>query len=222
MSKVAQQKVAFNAGVMSPLASLRLDLERAASGCRELENFIPRAAGPIFKRAGTENLGRVKDDGVAVLKPFNYSVNTRFQLEFGDGYVRFWKDRAPVHLTPGATSLWSGTTTQYTIGTPVYQSNLTYRAASTHTPSGGNQPPSASWTTTNIKKWAASTAYAVGDFIDSNICTVAHTSTSTFDGSKRRNAPDQWVTRWWRWWKFYGQKWQSTIDCRRRYRIWKL
>lgn len=184
MPQTSQSKVSFNAGVISPLASLRLDLERAASGCRELENFIPRAAGPIFKRPGTENLGRTKDDGVAVLKPFNYSVNTRFQLEFGPGYVRFWKDRAPVYLNPGATSVWSGTTTQYEIGTPVFQSNVLYRAASTHTPSGGNQPPSASWTTTNVEKWAASTAYTVGELVINvytiYVCKTGHTSGSTF------------------------------------------
>lgn len=184
MPQTSQAKVSFNAGVISPLASLRLDLERAASGCRELENFIPRAAGPIFKRAGTENLGRTKNDEAAVLKPFNYSVNTRFQLEFGAGYVRFWKDRAPVYLDPGAASTWSGTTTQYTIGTPVYQSNVLYRAASTHTPDGGNTPPSGSWTTTNIEKWVASTAYVVGDIVRSGnvnyICKTGHTSGGSF------------------------------------------
>lgn len=180
MPQTSQQKVSFNAGVISPLAALRLDLERAANGCRQLENFIPRAAGPIFKRPGTENLGRIKDDEPAVLKPFNYSVNTRFQLEFGAGYVRFWKDRAPVYLAPGATSVWSGTTTQYDVGTPVFQSNVLYRAASTHTPSGGNQPPSASWTTTNVRRWVTATGYVVGDLVLSGgsawVCNTNHTS----------------------------------------------
>lgn len=185
MPQTSQIKVAFNAGVISPLGALRLDLERAASGCREVVNFIPRAAGPIFKRAGTENLGRIKDDEPAVLKGFNYSINTRFQLEFGAGYVRFWKDRAPVYLAPGAPSVWSGTTTQYDLGTPVFNGNVLYRAASTHTPTGGNQPPSAQWATTNIKKWATAVGYVVGDLISlasglMYVCITNHTSAASF------------------------------------------
>lgn len=187
MPQTSQIKVAFNAGVISPLAALRLDLERAASGCRELVNFIPRAAGPIFKRAGTENLGRIKDDEPAVLKGFNYSINTRFQLEFGAGYVRFWKDRAPVYFAPGAPSVWSGTTSQYDIGTPVFGSNVLYRAASTHTPNGGNQPPSPQWTTTNIEKWVTATAYVVGDLVISGsnvwVCNTNHTSGASIGSS---------------------------------------
>lgn len=174
---------------MSPTLAARLDLEKAAAGCRTLDNFIPRDSGAAFKRAGFEFLGRTKDSGPACLRPFNYSVNTRFQLEFGAGEVRFWEDRARVHLPVGSFTAWSGTTTQYEIGTPVFQSNVLYRAASTHTPSGGNQPPSASWTTTNIKKWAASTAYVVGDLVMSGtyilyVCTTAHTSGASFDAAK--------------------------------------
>ncbi len=187
MPQVNQQKVSFNGGVMSPALSVRLDLEKAASGCRVLQNFVPREAGGAFKRPGTEFLNRTKNAQEAVLRPFNYSVDTRFQLEFGAGYVRFWNNRARVHLPISTSSTWSGTTTEYVIGTPVFQSNVLYRAASTHTPSGGNQPPSVSWTTTNIKKWAASTAYVVGDLVLNvftlYVCKTAHTSASTFSST---------------------------------------
>lgn len=187
MPQVNQQKVSFNGGAMSPAVSVRLDLEKAASGCRVLQNFIPREAGGAFKRPGLEFLDRTKNAGEAVLRPFNYSVDTRFQLEFGAGYVRFWNDRARVHLPIGTSSTWSGTTTQYDIGTPVFEANVLYRAASTHTPSGGNQPPSASWTTTNLKKWAASTAYVVGDLVISGsnvwVCNTNHTSGASIGSS---------------------------------------
>lgn len=185
MPQTSQQKISFNSGIMSPTLAARLDLEKAAAGCRILDNFIPRDSGAAFKRAGFEYLGRTKDSGPACLRPFNYSINTRFQLEFGAGEVRFWEDRARVHLPVGGFTAWSGTTTQYEIGNPVYQSNVLYRAASTHTPSGGNQPPSASWTTTNVGKWVASTGYVVGDLVAITsgamyVCITAHTSGLTF------------------------------------------
>ena len=190
MPKTSQQKLSFNSGIMSPTLAARLDLEKAAAGCRILDNFIPRDSGAAFKRAGFEYLNKTKDSGPACLRSFNYSVNTRFQLELGAGEVRFWEDRARVHLPVGAFSTWSGTTTQYEIGTPVFEGNVLYRAASTHTPSGNNQPPSTSWTTTNIKRWAASTGYGVGDVVNRSplrlyyVCTTAHTSGASFDDTK--------------------------------------
>lgn len=187
MPQTSQQKISFNSGIMSPTIAARLDLEKAAAGCRILDNFIPRDSGAAFKRAGFEFLGRTKNSGPACLRPFNYSVNTRFQLEFGAGYVRFWEDRARVHLPIPAISTWSGTSIEYTIGTPVFESDFLYRAASTHTPSGGNQPPSGSWTSTNIEKWAASTGYIVGDIVTRPgslyICKTAHTSGTTFSNT---------------------------------------
>lgn len=187
MPQVNQQKVSFNGGVMSPALSVRLDLEKAASGCRVLQNFVPREAGGAFKRPGTEFLNRTKNAQEAVLRPFNYSVDTRFQLELGAGYVRFWNNRARVHLSIGSSSTWSGTTTQYDLGTPVYDANVLYRAATTHTPSGGNQPPSASWTTTNLKKWVTATSYVVGDLVISGsnvwVCNTNHTSGASIDSN---------------------------------------
>jgi hypothetical protein len=189
MPQIHQQKVSFNSGYLSPNVATRLDLDKAAAGCRVLKNFIPRDSGPIYKRAGFEYLGNTKGDGEACLRPFNYSLNTRFQFELGEGYLRFWNNRAPVILDVGTVSAWSGTTSQYDIGTPVFQSNLLYIAASTHTPAGGNQPPNAVWTTTNIKKWLASTAYVVGDLVMNGgyilyVCTTAHTSGVSIDTTK--------------------------------------
>lgn len=196
MPQVHQQRVSSNGGVISPEVQFRLDLEKAASSNKVLQNYVPREAGAAFKRPGLEYLGKTKNSGEALLKPFNYSIDTRLQLEFGEGYLRFWNNRARVHLPVGSPAAWSGTTPQYQVGDPVKQSNVAYFAETTHTPSGGNQPPSASWNTTNIKVWAASTAYAVGDlgFYYSNlgdnqlvscwVCTTAHTSTSTFDDAK--------------------------------------
>jgi hypothetical protein len=197
MPQVHQQRVSSNGGIISPEVQFRLDLEKAASSNKVLQNYVPREAGAAFKRPGLEYLGRTKNAGEAVFKPFNYSLDTRLQLEFGEGYLRFWNNRARVHLGVGSPNAWSGTTPQYQVGDPVKQGNVVYFAETAHTPGGGNQPPSAAWNTTNIKVWAASTVYAVGDFgfyffVDDSkllvvscwVCTAGHTSGSSFDQTK--------------------------------------
>lgn len=190
---IHQHRLSFNTGLTSPAVSARVDVEKIAAGCRILQNMLPRTNGGAFKRPGTVFLGRTKDSGEVSLMPFNYSLNTRFVFEFGEGYVRFWKDQARVYLDVLAASTWSGTTTPYNIGTPVWKTNVLYRAASTHTPSGGNTPPSASWTTTSIEKWVASTAYSVGDIVVEKakeatdlemwVCKTGHTSALTFSST---------------------------------------
>src|SRR6478752_6026933 len=87
----------FNGGEFSPLVATRVQLEKYASGCRVLENFIPMTYGGVNRRAGTEYLGAAKlADRRCRLIGFNYSTATRFVLELGHLYLRFWKDGAPV------------------------------------------------------------------------------------------------------------------------------
>ena len=43
----------LNGGEYTPLIDVRSDVEKYRSGCRKLENFIPRIYGPIERRPGT-------------------------------------------------------------------------------------------------------------------------------------------------------------------------
>lgn len=71
----------------------RGDSDKYAFSCRKLENFVPRIYGGAFRRPGMEYLGEVGDDSAKVrLLPFNYSATTRFILELGDEYCRFWSN----------------------------------------------------------------------------------------------------------------------------------
>lgn len=84
---------AFNAGEISPLMDARVDSEKYPLSCRVLENFIPRIYGGAFRRAGMEYLGAMGDaTAQGRLIPFNYSTNTRFVIELGDAYARFWSN----------------------------------------------------------------------------------------------------------------------------------
>lgn len=90
----------FTAGLLSPLLGQRFGVEKVASGCRKLRNFIPDTRGPVFRRPGMEWMGAAASDATASrLMPFNFSTGTAFVLEFHPSGLRVWKNGAPVALT---------------------------------------------------------------------------------------------------------------------------
>lgn len=83
----------FAAGVISPELHGRLDLTRYQTGLAQATNWWILAHGPIQTRPGTEYVLEVKDSTKATrLIPFEYNTEQTFQIEFGDGYVRFHTD----------------------------------------------------------------------------------------------------------------------------------
>ena len=82
----------FNAGEVSPFIDARTSLEKYRSACRTLENFQILPYGGVIRRPGTEFLGATKyvNSGEVRLIGFNFSTTTRFIIEMGVGYMRFW------------------------------------------------------------------------------------------------------------------------------------
>ena len=52
--------VNLNGGVFTPLIDARSDIGKYRSGCRKLENFIPRIYGSIERRPGTRFIKEAK------------------------------------------------------------------------------------------------------------------------------------------------------------------
>lgn len=50
----------LNSGEFSPLIDVRSDIEKYSSGCRKLENFIPRIYGVVERRPGTRFIKAAK------------------------------------------------------------------------------------------------------------------------------------------------------------------
>lgn len=97
MPRAAAINSTFNAGELSPRMAGRVGTEVYAAGCHRMENFIPDIAGPAVKRGGTQYVAAVKDSATrAWLVRFQLSAAESYMLEFGDGYIRFFYDRAPV------------------------------------------------------------------------------------------------------------------------------
>ena len=119
----------FNAGVLSPKIDSRVDLEKYLSGCRRLENFIPLVEGGVTRMPGTYFVCEVKDSTKKTrLIPFEFSTVQQYVLEFGDQYIRFYKDGGLIVTTYAA---W-GTGTAYLEGALVTNSGY-YRCLEAHT-----------------------------------------------------------------------------------------
>jgi hypothetical protein len=87
----------FNAGELSPYMGARSDVEKYRNGCSTLENFIILPYGGVIRRPGTEYLGSPKFNNLRCrLIGFNFSTTTRFVIEMGHQYLRFWSNGVQV------------------------------------------------------------------------------------------------------------------------------
>jgi hypothetical protein len=83
----------FNAGELTPQISERIDTEKHQSGCKVMENFIPRIYGGAERRPGTYYITTSYKMGQNVrLMPFVYSSSIAYLVECGDEYMRFFYD----------------------------------------------------------------------------------------------------------------------------------
>lgn len=91
----------LNSGELTPLLDGRTDKEFYLAGAKLLENFIPQVQGPIIQRSGTAYVKEIKDSSArAILIPWEFSTTDAYMLEFGNQYMRVYRNRALVTLTP--------------------------------------------------------------------------------------------------------------------------
>ena len=86
---------AFTAGELSPHLEGRTDHEKYYTGCRRLENFIPRPHGSAYRRPGTRFVAVAREASRAArLVPFDFNSTSSqsYVIEMGHEYLRFYKD----------------------------------------------------------------------------------------------------------------------------------
>lgn len=85
--------LSFNSGKLTPLADVRSDVEKYSSGCRILDNMIPRIYGCAERRPGSKYIYTAKSGSVkARVVPFIYSSTVAYIVEIGNLYMRFYQD----------------------------------------------------------------------------------------------------------------------------------
>lgn len=84
---------AFHSGVLSPRTGARSDIREYYRGCRELENMVVIAQGPVVKRPGTHYIADANIVTAVRLVPFTYSTDESYAIELGNTYMRFYKEQ---------------------------------------------------------------------------------------------------------------------------------
>lgn len=142
MSRANPAITSFNAGELSPLLGGRADLEKWQAGMTVCENLIPRVQGALQRRGGTRFVTSAKSNGEPWLVDFVFGTGDAFLLEFGDGYIRFIRNRGV--LTTGAVTAWDSGAA-YTVGDLAEDGGVNYYCVADHT----NQSPP------NVTYWYA-------------------------------------------------------------------
>lgn len=140
MSRVNQALVAFNRGIVSPLALARTDVTRIGLSAEIQKNWIPRSLGSMMLRPGLEFIGSTKSNAKARWIPFVFAADDTALIELTNLVMRIWVNdvvlsRVAVSATitngnfttdlsswtdadeAGAASTWGGANTMILKGT---------------------------------------------------------------------------------------------------------
>lgn len=103
MPRFNLNQTAFTSGELSPRMYARTDVARYNQGAKLLQNVIVLIHGGVVRRPGTLIVAPTKTHALASrLIPFVFNVEQSYQLEFGNGYVRFYTDAGvQIESSPG-------------------------------------------------------------------------------------------------------------------------
>ena len=178
MARVAVQLTNFTGGELSPRLDGRNDLAKYSTGCKTLENMIVYPHGSAARRSGTQYVAEVKDSSKETrLIPFEFSTTQTYILEFGNQYIRFYKDNGQI-LSGGSA---------YEISSPYLEAELfdikyaqsadvMYICHPNHAVRKLSRTGHTAWTLTEVD-------FQNGPFMDHNIETTTLTASHTTVGT---------------------------------------
>lgn len=117
MSRSTHVQTNFTAGEFSPRLFGRTDIAKIRNAAATVENVICQKHGGASRRPGTKYVNAVRDSADATrLIGFEYSVDQTYMLEFGDQYIRFYRDSGQLTKTHTvSTASWAGGTATVTL-----------------------------------------------------------------------------------------------------------
>lgn len=101
MPRTQEIRTNFTAGELSEDVDTRVQFNRYFSGSSIIENFTILTQGGMVRRKGSKFLAEVKDSSkITRLISFRFSAAQSYIMEFGEGYIRFFRDEARVLDAP--------------------------------------------------------------------------------------------------------------------------
>src|SRR6056300_1901271 len=178
MAKTLISVPSFTAGQLSPRMEGRSDFQKYFSAGTKVNNFIVQPHGPVARRPGSYFVSEVKDSSKDTrLIPFSFSTTQTYILEFGDQYIRFYKDSG--QITSGGSA--------YEISSPYLEAELfdikfaqsadvMYICHPNHPVQKLSRTGHTSWTLADVE-------FQNGPFMDHNIETTTITTSHTAVGA---------------------------------------
>jgi hypothetical protein len=108
----------FAGGELSPEMFGRIDDAKFQSGAAELENFLVTPTGAAKNRAGFAYVSATKNNGIARLISFTFSLNQTMAIELGLGYARFHTMGETLKYSTEQPAFLPSAQVTYTIASP--------------------------------------------------------------------------------------------------------
>jgi hypothetical protein len=108
MVKVIQPNM--SGGEVSDAIAARVDIDKYKTSVYKCENFFPQVHGGLTNRSGLKFIAETKGTGITRLIPFEFNTTQTYILEFGDQYIRVFKDGGQVLDTSVSLTITGATT----------------------------------------------------------------------------------------------------------------
>ena len=106
MPRTTLALTSFVSGELGAKLDGRTDFAKYNTGAKTLENFLIHPQGSATRRVGTQFIAEVKDSTKKTrLIPFEFSTVQTYVLEFGNQYMRVYKDKGQVQSGGSAFEL---------------------------------------------------------------------------------------------------------------------
>ena len=179
MAKVTAVQTNFTGGEISPKLHGRIDLQKYAASCKTIENYLCFPHGGIVKRSGTRYIAECKDStNTKRLIPFVFSTTQAYILEFGNDYIRFYRNEGQILDSGSAYEISSPWGEEYLDGLSFTQSaDILYVTHPEFKPRKVTRTGHTTWTVTEFDQ-------TDGPFLDVNVSATTMTP-SHASGSSR-------------------------------------
>jgi len=97
MPRTTLALTSFVSGEFGNKLTGRTDFDKYQSAAKTMENFLVHPQGAATRRVGTQFIAPVKTASAKTrLIPFEFSTTQTYILEFGNNYIRFFKDKGQI------------------------------------------------------------------------------------------------------------------------------
>ena len=180
MARVAAQLTNFTAGELSPRLDGRNDLAKYSAGCATVENMVIYPHGAAARRPGTQFVASVKTPAAKTrLIPFEFSTEQTYILEFGNQYIRFYRNNGQIESGGSAYEISTPYLTAELFDIKFAQSaDVMYLTHPNHQTRKLSRTGHTSWT-------LAAVEFTNGPYLDANVTETTITSSAHTVGTGR-------------------------------------